>query len=186
MQARSQGVQRIPQICQKVQIQPQSGSKMGFICTGVEVQKVHFLDPKGSLFWGPAPQNWSWLRAWVNVSSLLHIAQHNVSNYKIHVQIYKISMCKYIAAQCECANIQLQDYISANSNNNIKLYSCSPRRASRKLWTVYETVSCMQQLRERYALRTCYYARASLWRQRQGLNYAQLQPTVSFTLMHRF
>ena len=43
------------------------------------------------------------------------------------------------------------------------LYSCSPRRVSRKLWTVYETVSSMQQLRERYASRTCYYARASLW-----------------------
>ena len=66
------------------------------------------------------------------------------------------------------------------------LYSCSPRRVSRKLWTVYETVSCMQQLRERYASRTCYYARASLCRQRQGLNYAQSQPTLSSTLMHRF
>ena len=40
-------------------------------------------------------------------------------------------------------------------------YCCSPRRVSRKLWNVYETVSCMQQLRERYASRTCYYARAS-------------------------
>ena len=39
----------------------------------------------------------------------------------------------------------------------------------------------MQQLRERYASRICYYARASLWRQRQGLNYAQSQPTVSST-----
>ena len=57
---------------------------------------------------------------------------------------------------------------------------------SRKLWTVYEKVSCMQQLRERYASRTCYYARASLWCQRQELNYAQSQPTVSSTLMHRF
>ena len=66
------------------------------------------------------------------------------------------------------------------------LYSCSPLRVSRKLWTVYETVSCMQQLCKRYALRTCYYARASLWRQRQGLNYTQSQPTVSSTLMHRF
>ena len=54
----------------------------------------------------------------------------------------------------------------------MKLYSCSPRQVSRKLWTVHETVSCMQQLRERYAWRSCYYARASLWRQRQGLNYA--------------
>ena len=27
------------------------------------------------------------------------------------------------------------------------LYSCSCRRVSRKLWTVYETVSCIQQLR---------------------------------------
>ena len=42
------------------------------------------------------------------------------------------------------------------------LYSCSPRRVSRKLWTVYETVSCMQQFRERYASRTCYYVRDSL------------------------
>ena len=66
------------------------------------------------------------------------------------------------------------------------LYSCSPRRVSRKLWTVHEMVSCMQQLRERYASRTCYYAHASLWRQHQGLNYAQSQPTVSSTLMHRF
>ena len=45
------------------------------------------------------------------------------------------------------------------------LYSCSPRRVSKKLLSAYETVSCMQQLRVRYALRTCYYARASLWRQ---------------------
>ena len=66
------------------------------------------------------------------------------------------------------------------------LYSCSPRRASRKLWTVYEMLSCMQQLRERYASRTCFYARALLWCQRQGLNYAQSHPTVSSTLMHRF
>ena len=45
---------------------------------------------------------------------------------------------------------------------SLSVYSCSPRWVSRKLWTVYETVSCMQQLRERYASRTCYYARASL------------------------
>ena len=69
---------------------------------------------------------------------------------------------------------------------DVELYSCSPLRVSRKLWTVCETVSCMQQLCKRFALRTCYCARASLWRQRQGLNYAQSQPTVSSTLMHRF
>ena len=27
----------------------------------------------------------------------------------------------------------------------VLLYFCSPRRDSRKLWTVHETVSCMQQ-----------------------------------------
>ena len=43
-----------------------------------------------------------------------------------------------------------------------RLYSCSPRRASRKLFTVYKTVSCMQQLPKRYASRTCYYAHALL------------------------
>ena len=64
---------------------------------------------------------------------------------------------------------------------NVSLYSCSPYRVSRKLWTVHERVSCMQLLRERYASRTCYNAGASLWRQRQGLNYAQSQPTVSST-----
>ena len=69
---------------------------------------------------------------------------------------------------------------------NLKLYSCSPCCGSRKLWTVYETVSCMQRLHARYALRTCYYGRASLWRQHQALNYAQLQATVSFTVMYMF
>ena len=51
---------------------------------------------------------------------------------------------------------------------------------------VWDGICCMQQLRERYASRTCYNARASLWRQSQGLKYAQSQPTVSSTLMHRF
>ena len=36
------------------------------------------------------------------------------------------------------------------------------RRVSRKLWTVYETVSCMQQLHEHCASRTYYYVCASL------------------------
>ena len=44
-------------------------------------------------------------------------------------------------------------------------------------------VSYMQQLRECFALRTCYYAQALLWC--QPLNYAQLQATVSSTLMYR-
>ena len=39
---------------------------------------------------------------------------------------------------------------------------CSPRQVSKKLWTVYETVSCMQQVCARYALRTCFYTCASL------------------------
>ena len=43
----------------------------------------------------------------------------------------------------------------------------------------------MQQLRGRYALHTCFYIRALLWRQHQALNSAQLQATVSSTLMHR-
>ena len=59
--------------------------------------------------------------------------------------------------------------------------------SSQSKTVVFETVSCMQQLRERYASRTCYYARASLWRQHQALNYAQSQATVvSSTLMHMF
>ena len=44
---------------------------------------------------------------------------------------------------------------------------------------MYETVSCMQQLRARYAFRTCYHARASLWLQPHVLDYAQLQATLS-------
>ena len=56
------------------------------------------------------------------------------------------------------------------STLHIRVYSCSPRRVSRKLWTVYEIVSCIQQLRSRYALRTCYYACDWLGRQRQALN----------------
>ena len=40
----------------------------------------------------------------------------------------------------------------------------------------------MQQLHAHCELRTCYYALASLRRQRQALNYAQLQATVSSTV----
>ena len=55
------------------------------------------------------------------------------------------------------------------------IYSCSPQQVIRILWTVYETVSCMNQLCTCYALRTFYSAHASLLRQRQALYYALLQ-----------
>ena len=41
-----------------------------------------------------------------------------------------------------------------------KVYSCSAHPVSRKLWTVKEMVSWMQQSHERYKFRTCYYAQA--------------------------
>ena len=50
--------------------------------------------------------------------------------------------------------------------------SVKPHWASRKLWTVYEFVSCMQKLHEHCALHTCYYAGDSLWHQPQALNDA--------------
>ena len=54
----------------------------------------------------------------------------------------------------------------------------SPRQINRKLWTVYETVPCMQQLCEHYASQTCslqFDANA------MALNYAQSQAPVSST-----
>ena len=65
------------------------------------------------------------------------------------------------------------------------VYYCLPYWVSKKLPTVYETLSCMQRLLKCYALRTCYYACALLWHKYQALNHAQLQDTVSSTLMIR-
>ena len=46
--------------------------------------------------------------------------------------------------------------------------------SSQKLSTVYETVTCMQQLCARYALRICYYAHVALWWcQHYAFNYLQ-------------
>ena len=42
------------------------------------------------------------------------------------------------------------------------MYTCSRCQVSRRLWTVYETVSSMQQVRTCYTLRTCYHAMHTL------------------------
>ena len=63
------GTNHPPQIWQKVHFWPQSGTNMGFLWEGWggEVQKVHFLGPKGPLLGGSAPpQIRSWLRACVH------------------------------------------------------------------------------------------------------------------------
>ena len=61
------------------------------------------------------------------------------------------------------------------------LYSCSPHQVSKKLPTVYETVSCIQQLFARYALSTCYYARFVMTAA-QRIQLCTMQATVSSTL----
>ena len=62
------------------------------------------------------------------------------------------------------------------------VYSYSPPWDSRKLWTVYETVSCLQQFRERCALCTCYYVHI---RYDTNPKHLQMQAIVSCTLVHR-
>ena len=105
------------------------------------------------------------------------------SDSSVHWRQFLSFLCTFHLRLWLALQVQFSSYTCSKVTY---IYSCSPRRISRKLWAVFEMVSRIQQLRELYASRTCYYARASLWCQCQGLNYTQSQPTVSSTLMHRF
>ena len=65
------------------------------------------------------------------------------------------------------------------------LYLCSPCRVSRKLWTVFEMVFCVQQLHKCYALRTWLLRLRFVMMPVQSINNVQLQAMVTSTLMHR-
>ena len=144
-------------------------------CTGFET----WLNMKSKTNLPAKKINQATQRPRVRANIQQHLAQYVECIKHIFFSIHFFNFCFLIGSPLRGVREYLAHIL-------FLVYSCSPRRVSRKLWTVYETVSCMQQLRERNALRTCYYAQASLWRQRQGLNYAQSQPTISSTLMHRF